>query len=459
MSEIPRSNETLKVGVSGVRGIIGSTFTPQLAASFAQAFGTFVGMGPVIVGRDTRPTGTMIEYAVVAGLQSVGCTPLLAGIVPTPTLLMMTARLGIRGGIAITASHNPSEWNALKFIGPDGLFLSENRAQELLDIYHQQDFPLVSESEIRSVQCEPDPAADHFRRVIDYVDAGAIRRRRLKVAIDCCNGVGAIYSAAFLRDQLGCEVVTLHDQPTGMFERDPEPLPAHLGKLRQAVVSHGCDIGFAQDPDGDRLAVVNGKGEPIGEDMTLALAVWQVLEQHERGPVCINMPTSKVVEHIANRYACPVIRTKIGEINVAESMKLNKAVVGGENIGGVMVSRIHPCRDSFVGMAIICEMLATHPGASIASLVGSLPPFSIARGKIAVGPGMAPAVLRKMRQGFDAARLNLLDGIFCDMGPSWVHIRRSNTENVIRVTAEAATPDEARALVNRYVSRIEDLIA
>lgn len=459
MTDTSHGNETLKVGVSGVRGIVGSTFTPQLAASFAQAFGTFVGAGPVIVGRDTRPTGPMIEYAVVAGLQSVGCTPLLAGIVPTPTLLMMTARLGIRGGIAITASHNPSEWNALKFIGPNGLFLSESRAQEFFDIYHQQDFPQVSESEIRKVKVERDPTSEHFRRILDYIDAPAIRRRRLKVAVDCCNGVGALFTPGFLRDHLGCEVIPVYDQPTGVFERDPEPLPAHLGRLRQCVIDHGCDLGFAQDPDGDRLAVVNEKGEAIGEDMTLALAIWQVLDRHDRGPVCINMPTSKVIEHIAARYQCPVIRTRIGEINVAEAMQANNAVAGGENIGGVMINRLHPCRDSFIGMAVICEMLAMRPGETVSSLVASLPPFSIARGKIAVGPGQASGLLRRLRQGFDAARLNLLDGMFYDMGTCWVHIRRSNTENVIRVTAEAPTPEDARALVNRYVSRLEDLMS
>ncbi|MGA1529955.1 MAG: phosphoglucosamine mutase [Kiritimatiellia bacterium] len=455
MSAKERSiQDTLKVAVSGVRGVVGTTFTPQLAATFAQAFGAFVGAGTVIVGRDTRPSGKMFELAVIAGLQSIGCTPLLAGIVPTPTLLMLAARPGIRGGIAITASHNPAEWNALKFIGPDGLFLNESRAQEFFDVYHQQDFPLVAESELRRAREEPNPTADHFRRVLDYVDVEAIRRRKLKVAIDCVNGVGALYSPAFLRDALGCEVVPVFDRPDGHFQREPEPLPQHLGELSRVVVEQGCDIGFAQDPDGDRLAVVDERGHTIGEDMTLALAIWQILESHERGPVCVNLPTSKVIEFIAGRYDCPVVRTRIGEINVAEEIIRHKAVAGGENIGGVMIPAIHTCRDSFAGMAVICELLAKS-GERISTLLESLPKYAIVREKLPIRPELAPAILRKLRQQVTDGNVSQLDGLFIDQGDRWVHIRRSNTETVMRITAEAPTLDEARALVDEYVRRIQ----
>ncbi|MBU0678135.1 MAG: phosphoglucosamine mutase, partial [Verrucomicrobia bacterium] len=252
--------EALKVGVSGVRGVVGDSFSPQVAASFAQAFGTFVGQGPVVVGRDTRSTGLMVEYAVIAGLQSVGCKPVLAGIVPTPTLLVLTKHLGAFGGIAITASHNPSQWNALKFVDRNGLFLSEMRAEELFDIYHQQDFTMVEESAIARASFRKNPFTPHLRRIMDYIDADSIRTRRLKVAVDCCNGVGCGLSAPFLEEQFGCEVVTIHDDPTKAFEREPEPLPENLSKLAEVVIKEKCDIGFAQDPDGDRLAIVNEKG-------------------------------------------------------------------------------------------------------------------------------------------------------------------------------------------------------
>jgi phosphomannomutase len=450
--------ETLKVGVSGVRGVVGATFTPQLAASFAQAFGTFVGAGPVVVGRDTRPTGTMIELAVVAGLQSVGCAPILAGVVPTPSLLLLTKTLQARGGIAITASHNPADWNALKFIGPDGMFLPEIRAQEFFDVYHQQDFPLVPESEIRKTRVEPYPTEHHFKRIVDYVDAPLIRKRKLKVAIDCGNGVGALYSPFLLKSLLGVDVVPIFDTPSGQFEREPEPLPQHLGELCRVVVEHQCDIGFAQDPDGDRLAVVNEQGQPVGEDMSLALAVWQVLDRHEKGPVCVNVPTSKVVEHIAARYQCPVIRTRIGEINVAECMQKHRAVVGGENIGGVMIPRIHLCRDSFSGMAVILEMLATQ-SRSVSQIIGSLPRFAIARGKIPIRPERAPGILRHIRHTHDPAQISLLDGVFIDRDDTWIHVRRSNTESVMRVTAEAGSPEAARGLVDTYLKIIEECIS
>ncbi len=449
--------ETLKVAVSGVRGVIGATFTPQLAATFAQAFGAFIGVGPVVVGRDTRPSGLMIERAVVAGLQSVGCIPVLAGVVPTPTLLMMAARMGHRGGIAITASHNPAEWNALKFIGPDGLFLSETRAQEFFDVYHQQDFPLVKESEIRQARTDKYPVEFHFKRILDYVDHDAVRRRKLKVAVDCCNGVGALYSPLLLANFLGCEVVPVFDTPSGLFERDPEPLPQHLDALKAAVVTNRCDIGFAQDPDGDRLAIVDETGRAIGEDMTLALAIQQVLEHHEQGPVCVNMPTSKVVDVIAGRFRCPVYRTRIGEINVAEAMIRHKAVVGGENIGGIMITRIHPCRDSFAGMAVICEMLA-HTASPLSRIIAGLPRFAIARGKIPVRPELAPRILRHIRQLQDPDRISQLDGLFMDADDHWVHVRRSNTESVMRVTAEAETPAAAQALVEQHIKLIEEQI-
>jgi len=450
--------EALKVGVSGVRGVVGVSFTPQLAASFAQAFGTFVGAGPVVVGRDTRTTGHMIEQAVVAGLQSVGCTPILAGISPTPTLLMLVPSMGTRGGIAITASHNAEDWNALKFIGPDGLFLSESRAQELFDVYHQQDFPMVEENEIRkAVECKY-PTEEHFKRILAYVNPQLIRRRKLKVAIDCCNGVGALHSPFLAGTLLGCEVYPVFDTPSGRFEREPEPLPQHLGELSRVVIANKCDIGFAQDPDGDRLAVVNEKGEPIGEDLTLALAVWQVLDQHEKGTVCINVPTSRVVEVVAAKYGCQVVRTRIGEINVAEAMLKNDAVVGGENIGGVMIRRIHPCRDSFSGMAVILEMLATR-NVPLSVILSELPQFSIVRGKISIRPELAPVIVRHMRHTHDPSTLNLLDGVFIDLGTSsWVHIRRSNTESVMRVTAEADNVETARSIVEEYSRTIREIM-
>jgi phosphomannomutase len=381
----------------------------------------------------------------------------LAGIVPTPTALMLTRQLRARGGIAITASHNPSPWNALKFIERDGLFLSATRAQELFDVYHQQDFPLVQESDIPEVAIQSNPTEGHFKRVLEYVDKEPIRKKRFKVAIDCCNGVGALYTVPFLEELLNCKVFPVLDKPSGIFEREPEPLPENIRLLCETVVREKCAVGFAQDPDGDRLAIVDEKGQPIGEDLTLAFAVQQVLSHHAQGPVAINLTTSKSVDYVARQHGSEVVRTKIGEIHVCEAMLRIGAVVGGENIGGVMIPAVHPCRDSYVGMAIVLELLAM-TGKTISDLCAAIPRYFVMKEKIRIRGEQAPIILRALRREYAARKINLLDGIYIDFGESWVHARRSNTEPVIRITAEAATQDEARRLTADICSKIQKII-
>jgi phosphomannomutase len=437
-------NQTLKVGISGVRGIVGESFTPQLAASFAQAFGTFTGRGPVLVGRDTRPSGPMFEQAVVAGLESVGCRPVLAGVLPTPTLLMLTPHLGARGAIAITASHNAAPWNALKFADRRGLFLSPARAEELFDLYHQRDFPLVPEPELpRADLCERG-FDEHARRVAAFVDAPAIRRRRFRVVVDAVNGVGALFSAPLLRDVLGAEVRVLHGEPSGRFERGPEPVAENLRALGEAVVRDGADVGFAQDPDGDRLAMVSEMGEAIGEFYTLAFAIQQVLARGSRAPVVMTLSSSKTVEAAARAAGAGVIRTRIGEIHVSEAMLRAGAAVGGEDNGGVIVPAIHPCRDSFGAMAVILERLCS-TGRTVSQLRDALPRYHLRREKFPAGASEAPERLRRLRRAYASLSPDLTDGVYVDFGTGWIHARRSNTEPVIRVSAEDVTPEAANA--------------
>lgn len=450
--------EALKVGISGVRGIVGDSMTPRVALSFAQAFGAFVGRGTVLVGRDTRPSGRVLERAVVAGLESVGCRPLLAGVAPTPSLLMAVPTLGARGGIAITASHNAAEWNALKFIDRDGHFLSPARADELLDLYHQRDFPLAAESDLPAETPAPDVTASHRARVAAWVAASAIRARRFRVAADVCNGVGALSTEPFLREELGCDVVVVHGDPSGFFERDPEPLPQHLGALSRAVVEHRCDIGFAQDPDGDRLAIVDERGVPIGEDYTLAFAVRRVLESRGVGPVVINLATSRAVEEIARAHGAPVIRTKIGEIHVALEMQRRGAVVGGEHNGGVILPAIHLCRDSFTAMALALELMAA-TGRPVSALRAEMPSYQVVRRKLPTTAASAAEALRGLRRRYADRSPNLLDGVFIEFPEGWVHARRSNTEPVLRITAEARTEVEAAALADRIASDVAEAAA
>ena len=444
---------TLKVGISGVRGIVGESLTPQIAARFSQAFGVLIGCGPVVVGRDTRPTGKMLEHAVTAGLKSVGCEPVMAGIVSTPTLLNLSKSLDVRGGICITASHNAVPWNALKFVDRHGMFLDEGAAQELFDVYHQENFPLVEESQLHAIRHLSDPFRGHEAAILQYVDVEAIRAAKFKVALDACNGAGALYAPAFL-EKLGCEVAVVHGEPTGVFEREPEPTPSSLGALCAWVKEHNCDIGFAQDPDADRLALVNEHGAPMGEDLTLALGIEQVLRHHEKGPIAVNLSSSKAIDFVAGRHNCPVTRTRIGEINVSTAMLEIHAVAGGEPNGGLIIPAIHPCRDSFAAMAVLLELMALS-GQGIQSLRAEIPEYHIIKDKMSIRGDQAPGILRKLRRHFSGEKLNVIDGVFADLGDSWFHVRPSNTESVIRVLAEAPTAEEAQARVDM----LKDLIA
>ncbi len=442
----------LKVGISGVRGIAGETFTPQLAAAFASAFGSYVGRGAVVLGRDTRASGPMFEQAVIAGLQHSGCQPMLAGVVPTPTLLMLTRQLDARGGIAITASHNPAPWNALKFIDDEGLFLSPAKAMEYFDIYHQGDFKAVAEADIPGAKLLRDPMRVHFDAVHRYVDVAAIRAARLKVAVDCCNGVGALHSRPFL-ENLGCEVVTCGDRITGDFDREPEPLPHHLTTLSALVREAGCAIGFAQDPDGDRLAIVDEQGRPIGEDLTVAFAVQQVLDRHAQGPVVVHLSTSRCVRAVAEARGVKVHLARIGEINVTKAMLAHGAVVGGEGNGGVIVPAVHPCRDSYTAMALMLELLAmTQRPVSV--LRDAIPRYHLVKEKMPIRNEAAVGILRALRRRYEGANMNLLDGVYVDFPDRWVHARISNTEPVLRLTAEAPDEAGARALIDEVRAEI-----
>ena len=437
--------EFLKVGISGVRGIVGQSFTPQLATVFAKAFGTYAGRGNVLVGRDTRPSGRMFELAVAAGLQSVGCRPLIAGIVPTPTLLHLARNRRARGAIMITASHNAAPWNALKFADRRGLFLSPDHAEELFDIYHQGSFEMVPEPELPDALALQDPCHDHFAQVLDYVDLDAIAARRFKVAADCCNGVGALHTRRFL-EQLGCEVHTCMDMRTDLFEREPEPCPENLGTLASLVAAQQCDVGFAQDPDGDRLALIDESGCALGEDLTVALTVQQVLSAHQKGPIAVNLSTSSILDDIARQHDVTIHKTRIGEIHVVETMLQTGAVVGGEGNGGVIVPAIHACRDSYAGMAIVLERMASS-GLSVSALRAQLPARHMVKEKLRIQAGSGPNLLRAIRKKHEGCAVTLLDGVYVDLEDGWIHARLSNTEPVLRLYAESASAEGAAALV------------
>jgi phosphomannomutase len=436
---------SLKIGVSGVRGIIGESLTPQLVTSFAAAFGTYAGTGPILVGTDTRPSRVMVKNAVMSGLLSVGCTPIDAGILPIPALQHHVPKAGAFGGICITASHNPIEWNALKFFGPDGILLRPNQALELTNLYHQGVYPRIGSDQMADVRTDESAIQSHRDAVLAAADVEAIRKRRFKVAVDCVNGAASHATPAFLF-ALGCEVVPIYTDPDATFPHPPEPLPENLGDLCAMVRGSGADIGFAQDADADRLAVIDENGIPLGEDSTVTLAIRHYLKRNP-GPVVVNVSTSRMVDDVAAEFGVPVYRSSVGEINVVEAMLAHGAKVGGEGNGGVICSAINPCRDSYVAMALLLEALAEE-GGTIRQMRERVPSYAIVKEKLLCpARGIAPA-LRKLQSLYHDAEFDLTDGLKAVWPDRWLSARASNTEPIIRLTAEAPTESDARALMH-----------
>ncbi len=446
----------LKVSVSGVRGIVGESLTPALISGFTMAFGQYVGGGKVIVGRDTRPTGEMVEHAVIAALLAVGCQPVLAGIVPTPTVQMLVDKYQANGGIVITASHNPVEWNALKFIGSSGTFLNYNEAAELQDIYNQPDNNFVPEHDYRNIRRIDNPFEIHKKRIFSVFDIEAIRQAKFRVAVDCCNGAGALYSKTFL-ESLGCEVFTVNDKPDGLFRRGPEPTPENLKELSEAVVRHKCHIGFAQDPDADRIGVVRTDGVPLSEQYVLAVAVDHLLSGTS-GNVAVNIQTTRAVEDIAASYNCETYYSKVGEINVAEKMKQCSAVIGGEgSSGGVIYPAVYPCRDSFTAMALMLEMLALS-GETIDEIADSMPIYHSMSKKVPCDLNTARHAVRELKRRYQQYNPITLDGIRINFPDgAWILIRPSNTEPVVRLYAEASSPQQAQKILTRFADELAEL--
>jgi phosphoglucosamine mutase len=443
---------TLKISISGVRGVIGQSLTPTLLTRFAQAFGTYVGKGTIVMGRDTRTSGEMVRQAVLAGLLSSGCRVVDLDICPVPTVQLLVRKLRARGGIAITASHNPAEWNALKFTNSAGLFLSGAQARQLLDIYHQGEYVKVSGAEMRSIEPSAGALDLHIKDILDALGTLPQGARRLRVAVDSCNGAGSVIAPRLLA-ALGCDVIPVNVTPDGVFPRGAEPVPENLGALSQAVREHGADVGFAQDMDADRLAVVSERGEPIGEEYTLVLAVRRVLAK-ERGPVVANLSTTHVLDAVAQSFGCPIYRSKIGEANVTEEMQRHGAVIGGEGNGGVIYPRINFARDSLVGMALILHLLADTQQ-TVSEILGELPRSFMIKEKLACRSDKIGRVLKMVRSAYAEWPMDLRDGIKVMLTDGWLLVRGSNTEPIIRLVAEAATEAGARRLIEEARSRVE----
>jgi phosphomannomutase len=449
-----RAIPSLKIGISGVRGVVGDSLTPTLLARFAQAFGTYLGGGRVVIGRDPRTSGEMVRQAVAAGLLSSGCRIVDIGICPTPTLQLLVRTLAARGGIAITASHNPPEWNALKFVGADGLFLSDDRGRELLDIYHQGDYTKVRGARMRAIEERRDACDLHIAAIVKAL--GPVKTARpVRVVLDACNGAGSIITPRLLA-ALGADTVVINGSPDGTFPRPAEPLPENLAALCHAVREHRADVGFAQDMDADRLAIVSEKGAPIGEERTLVLAAEYVLSKRP-GPVVANISTTHALEAIAGRYGVPVFRTRVGEANVAQAMRRYHAVVGGEGNGGVIYPAINFARDSLVGIALVLHLLA-ETDQSISELTAALPACEMVKYRLTCPSHRIAEVLKRVREEYARFDLNTLDGVKVTMPEGWFLLRGSNTEPVLRLVAEAPTEQDATRIGEAVLARVESMI-
>ncbi len=441
----------LMVGVSGVRGRVGEGLTPEVIARFAAAFGAYVRRrGPgktVVVGRDSRVSGPMFLRAATAALQSVGCDVVDVGIVPTPSVQLTVEHLHAAGGLAITASHNPIEWNALKFIGPSGMFLDQEQGTEMRALL-EGEIPRAGWENLGHWREDDEAVERHLERIlaIPFLEVERIRERRFKVALDCVRGAGGTIFPRLL-EALGCEVHAINLEVNGLFPREPEPVAANLGELEALVRSSGAALGFATDPDADRLSLVAEGGKAIGEDYTLALAARLVL-RHRPGRVVTNLSTSRLLDDVVREAGAVLDRAPVGEINVARRMEEVGATIGGEGNGGVILPDVHLTRDAPVAAALILQLLAEEglPLGEIASGIGH---YEIVKEKVDRPAGSLEETYRALAERMGAPEADRQDGLRLAWPEQrrWAHLRPSGTEPIVRIIAEAPTREEAMRLV------------
>ena len=451
-------SDTLMISVSGIRGLVGSDLTPEIVARYAAALGawsasagsgTASGRATVVLGRDARTSGAMFAQAATAGLMSVGVDIIDLGIVPTPTVQLAVEHHRAAAGLILTASHNPIEWNALKFVGPDGIFLDAGAGRAVRELADRGP-PRATWSAIGRVRQDPGAIDRHLDAILALpaIDVEAIRRKRFSVALDCVRGAGATAMLPLL-ERLGCEVHGINLETDGLFPRPPEPVPENLGELSRLVRDTGAAIGLATDPDVDRLALVDETGRPIGEDYTLAFAVAAVLDgrisEASTPTVVVNLSTSLVVEDAARSRGARFVRAPVGEANVARAIRDEGALIGGEGNGGVMLPALHIGRDAPLGVALILHLLAA-TGVTLSSLVSAAPRYTIVKAKGPRGPELRP-LYDRLRRHFPDATADERDGLRLSWRDRWLHVRPSGTEPIVRLIAEAPTPADAEALV------------
>lgn len=444
------------LSISGLRGIVGDGLDPEYVSRFAAALGTIFDGGTVVLSRDGRNTGAMLKHAVLSGLLATGCRVIDLDIASTPTCGVLVTHLKAAGGLQITASHNPIEWNGLKPFASHGGVFDAAQGQKLIAALEQPP-KLRRWDGLGHVETMPNAAMVHLDRALSLVNVGAIRQRKFKVVLDVNHGSGAILGPRLL-EELGCQVTVLGGTPDGRFEHPAEPLKENLTDLAAKVQALGADVGFAEDPDADRLAIVDNTGRYIGEELTLALCVDHILSRGQKGPVVVNGSTSRVTADLAAKYGCPFHRSAVGEANVVAKMREVNALIGGEGNGGVIEPKVGYVRDSFVSMAYVLDGLTQRPGA-LAQWVDHLPKYTIIKDKLHCPRERVTAACDALRKAYGDATATEGDGLRLDWPDRWVQVRASNTEPIIRVIAEAPGDAVAKNLCTEAVQLARNAVS
>jgi len=447
--------EELIISISGMRGIVGENLTPSIAAEYGCAFGKFLknshtgpkGKLSVCIGRDSRSSGEMLKSAVATGLCSVGVDVVDLGLVTTPGVGIMVRELHCSGGVIITASHNPIQYNGIKLLLGNGVAPPADAAKQIKQYFFDKHFALVDPLGHGKITSDEQTDATHIAKVLAIIDKKAIATRKIKVVLDSVNGAGGRVTKKMLAE-LGCEVIAINDEPTGIFAHRPEPTARNLTGLCKVVKEKEADIGFAQDPDADRLAIVDEAGTYIGEEYTLALAAKYIFSR-ETGKAATNLSTSRMLDDIAEEAGGQVIRTAVGEANVAAAMLEHNCIIGGEGNGGVIDLRVGPIRDSLVGIALVLQLMA-ETGKTISQLAGEITGYYMSKDKFVADKSQARQILNLAKETFADAKLDTTDGCRFDFDDGWLHLRASNTEPVMRIIVEAKN----RSIAQKYIDAV-----
>ena len=448
---------TLMVSVSGIRGIVGDGLDPDTIVKYTSAYADFVKEGKVVIGRDARITGEMVQSIVTGTLLAKGLDVIVIGICPTPTVQYTVKTLNANGGIAISASHNPNQWNALKLLNSTGQFMTPEQNIEMIDLLENGTIKFKAWNKLGKITNYKEGLRKHVEDVLNLknIKLKDIRKRKFKVLTDCVNGAG-VYVIPDLLREFGCEVIELNCERNGIFPRLPEPIPENLTETMKAVSDSGADLGVVVDPDVDRLVLITNEGKPFSEENTITQAVKFILSK-QKGNAVVNLSTTRAVDDVASEYGQKVFRSPVGEANVVKKMKEVNAVIGGEGSGGVIYPELHYGRDALVGIAITLQHLLEF-GGTLAELKGSLPSYFISKKKIELGNTNPDEVVTSLKEKYKNENINTDDGLRIDFTDHWVHLRKSNTEPIIRIITEAKEQKLSDELCSKYFDEIKAII-